>query len=567
MSLCNRTFAICSVLLALFAASPVVHARQQRNAPARGDNRSATRLPSPDKIIGDYVRAIGGKRRIAAVRDAVYEWDVEGGEGSSIRGTATLRTKAPAAVSWKYRYDTYEADARMLTDSAACPRSSWFIVRHATSSDEVATPETKITSASAASSITQVKQKNNKVELTTLTGVEASAARLEAVIYARRIQNYKKQNILLQTAGVEIVDGEAAIIIEASSRDGGRLTLSFSRTSKLLLQIVDKSPGGGATRLSNYQEDDGILEPHIVSFIDEDGEGMRLTLRSVTRNTGIQDDSFDPPGESAIDVPALLREVARNQNILDERVSEYTFTRKQTEREINDRGEVKKEKIIVHEVYPVRGGGRVLKLISEDGVALTGEKLAREEKRVAEEIEKVERGNVRAAEKRDKAKVERAQGESGAGENGDDDLGVAAFLRACEFIAPRRERFRERDAIVFDFRPRAGFKPSNNGESLVAKLTGIVWIDPIDKQVMRLEARLTDGLKIGGGLVARVRPGSAFVIEQTRLADGVWLPRFSQINASAKVFLLAGFRLDAVREYGDYKRFATEAKDYELKQQ
>jgi hypothetical protein len=78
----------------------------------------------------------------------------------------------------------------------------------------------------------------------------------------------------------------------------------------------------------------------------------------------------------------LLREVARNQSVLDERVSEYTFTRKQTEREINDRGEVKKEKIIVHEIYPVRGGGRVLKLISENGVALAGDKLAREERRV-----------------------------------------------------------------------------------------------------------------------------------------------------------------------------------------
>ena len=56
-----------------------------------------------------------------------------------------------------------------------------------------------------------------------------------------------------------------------------------------------------------------------------------------------------------------------------------------------------------------------------------------------------------------------------------------------------------------------------------------------------------------------VRPGSTFAFEQTRLADGVWLPRFAQINASAKVFLFAGFRLDATREYSDYKRFSTRA--------
>lgn len=561
MSRHTLTFAACCILLAFLATSSPVYARQQPDAPARGKTRTANKLPSPDKIINDYIRAIGGKRRVAAVRDATYEWNLESGEGTNLSGKATLRTKAPASASWKFQHDT-EAAVGMHTDSAASPRSAWFIARSAANKDEVAAREITLPTASDA----QLIGKSNS-ELITLIGAEASAARVRAAICASKILNYKKQNILLRTAGSEVVGGEEAIVVEASSRDGARLALSFSRTSKLLLQILDKAPGGGATRFNNYQDRGGILEPHSMSFSDEDGVGMRLTLRSVTRNSGLTDDYFDPPSENTIDVANLLREVARNQSILDDRVSEYTFTRKQTEREINDRGEVKKEKIVVHEVYPVSGGGRVLKLISEDGVALAGEKLAREERRVAEEIEKVERENVRDKAKRDKAKAKRTQGESGAGENGDDDLGVAAFLRACEFVAPRRERFREREAIVFDFRPRAGFKPSNNSESLVAKLAGIVWIDPVDKQVVRLEARLTDGFKIGGGLVARVRSGSAFVIEQTRLADGVWLPRFSQINASAKVFLLAGFRLDATREYGDYKRFAAESKDYELKQQ
>jgi hypothetical protein len=137
-------------------------------------------------------------------------------------------------------------------------------------------------------------------------------------------------------------------------------------------------------------------------------------------------------------------------------------------------------------------------------------------------------------------------------------------LRACEFVSPRRERFHGRDAIVFDFRPRPNFKPANRNESFVAKLAGVVWIDPVDKQVMRLEARLSESFKVGGGLLASVRPGSAVVLEQTRLADGVWLPRFAQINASAKIFLFAGFRLDAIREYSNYKRFSATTGDANL---
>ncbi len=81
---------------------------------------------------------------------------------------------------------------------------------------------------------------------------------------------------------------------------------------------------------------------------------------------------------------------------------------------------------------------------------------------------------------------------------------------------------------------------------------------------MRLEARLDQSFKVGGGLVASVKPGSAVVFEQTRLPDGVWLPRFSQINASAKVFLFAGFRIDETREYSDYKRFSTKTDDAKI---
>ncbi len=78
---------------------------------------------------------------------------------------------------------------------------------------------------------------------------------------------------------------------------------------------------------------------------------------------------------------------------------------------------------------------------------------------------------------------------------------------------------------------------------------------------MRLEARLAESYKVGGGLFVSVRPGSAVVFEQTRLADGVWLPRFSQINAAAKVLLFAGFHIDATHEYSNYRRFSTNVGD------
>ncbi|HWW74657.1 MAG TPA: hypothetical protein VNZ44_04625, partial [Pyrinomonadaceae bacterium] len=229
----------------------------------------------------------------------------------------------------------------------------------------------------------------------------------------------------------------------------------------------------------------------------------------------------------------------------------------------------------VYEVYPFVDYGWVQKLVSEDGVPLSPERAAKEEKRVAEELEKAEREAPKNREKRERERAEmkrkmrekaRKEGRSGeeAGDEGEDDVDIASFLRACEFVSPRRERFRERDVIVFDFRPRAGFKPKNTAESIVSKLSGVIWVDPRERQVMRLEGRLVDSYKIGGGLLASIKSGSAFVFEQTRLEDGLWLPRYSQVNASARVILFKGMTINQTQEFSDYKRFSAKTGEDKL---
>ena len=141
---------------------------------------------------------------------------------------------------------------------------------------------------------------------------------------------------------------------------------------------------------------------------------------------------------------------------------------------------------------------------------------------------------------------------------------ISPFLKACEFVSPRREMLSGRETIVFDFRPRPGFKPKNSEESLIAKLIGVVWIDPVDKQVIRLEARLAEGFKIGGGLLVTLRPGAAVVIEQTRMEQGVWLPRFAQLNLSLKVLLFGGGDYNKTIEWSEYRHFAGDVKDYKI---
>jgi hypothetical protein len=494
----------------------------------------ASKLPTPDKLVGDYVKTVGGKKRLSALRDATYEWAVRRKDADA--GTARTQLKTSGAL----RTDFILADGEQ--DAAANARTAWTRTRDG--------------------------------HLQTLTDREAFDARLQATLEGAWFADYKKQKVLARTVARENVNGESAYAVEFTTRAGARLRYWFGATSKVILGMWDEARHI-RVRFADWRARSGsplLVEPHRLEIESADTGALTLTLQEARYNTALADSLFEPPTDSTLDIPALLRELSKNQDEDDKRINDYTFTQKVTERELNDHGEVKKEKVTVYEVYPIAYYGWVLKLVSENGVPLSSEREAKEEKRVAEELEKAEREAPKNKEKykqkralrKAKNEARKAKGEGGGDEGDDDDVEISTFLHACEFVSPRREHFRERDVIVFDFRPRAGFQPKTRGESIVSKLSGVIWIDPSERQVMRLEARLVEGFKISGGLVASIKPGSAFIFEQTRLPEGVWLPRFAQINASARVFLFAGMSINQTEEYSDYKRFSTKTGEEKL---
>jgi hypothetical protein len=495
----------------------------------------SSRLPTPEKVVADYVKAVGGRKHLAALRDASYEWSVASGGADA--GTARTLLKSNGAL----RTDLILADGER--DSAANARAAWTRTREG--------------------------------QLQTLTGPAAFDARLQATLEAAWFADYKRQKVLARTSAREDVGGEPAYVVEFTTRAGARLRYWFGAKSKLVLQMSDE-----ARRLSvrflDWRAQEGsplLTEPHRLEISREGGAPLTLALREARYNTGLTDSIFEPPSDSTLDIPALLRELAKNQDEDDKRINDYTFTQKLTERELNDRGELKKETVKVYEVYPVADYGWVRKLVSENGTPLPPERAAKEEKRVGEELEKAVREAPKMKEKRERARAEmrkkqRAKGGGKGGGDADgeagDDVEISTFLRAAEFVSPRRERLGGHDVIVFDFRPRAGFKPSTQAETIVTKLSGVVWVDPAERQVVRLEARLVDSFKVGGGLVASLKSGSAFVFEQTQLPDGVWLPRFAQINLSARVLLFAGVSVNQTEEYSDYKRFSAKSGEEKL---
>jgi hypothetical protein len=537
-----RTTVRCVLVVLCVLAATVSTALAQSNAAV------PKKLPTVEKIVSDYLKAIGGKKTVVAQRDVIYEWTVQYDESTTVAhqtiATARALRKAPASE----RFELMLENGQFVSGTNS--RSAWEI--------------------------------GFDKRLRTLTTLNAATAKLHAALAASRLIDFKKANILARVLSLGDLGSEPAYIVEFSTRSGARVHYYFSVKTKLITKITSDAK---KTRIvfDDYRTENGILEPHrvrmtVAQTVPGSNESavpvaeFTLVLQSVKYNTGLDDQLFDPPAATQkFDITSLLLEVGRNQDATENRVAEYSFKQTETDREISSKGELKKQTVKVYEVYPLLNREPVEKLISENGVPLSAERAAKEEKRVQEEFLKAEREKERDAAdaakrkaEREKKKAEREQKTGQRNNDEDNDPAISMFLRACDFVSPRLELFEGRESIVVDFRPRAGFKPKTREESLIAKLVGVVWIDPVDKQVMRLEARLAEGFKIAGGLVASLKPGAALVMEQTRMEQGVWLPRFAQINLSVKVLLFGGGDFNKTIEWSDYKHFSGDVKDYKI---
>jgi len=136
-----------------------------------------------------------------------------------------------------------------------------------------------------------------------------------------------------------------------------------------------------------------------------------------------------------------------------------------------------------------------------------------------------------------------------------DDPGIEVFLRACQFVNPRRERFRGQEVLVFDFEPNPEFKAHTLAEKVVQKLAGVIWVDEMAHDVARLEAYFVGDMRFAGGIVANLQKGTSFVMEQAYINDEVWLPTYFEVHVGVRVLLLKGFRMNQVTRYSDYKKF------------
>ncbi len=250
------------------------------------------------------------------------------------------------------------------------------------------------------------------------------------------------------------------------------------------------------------------------------------------------------------DIKQLLSDVPENQKQIERLVDQYSCTEIEEVHKLDRNGQVKRSVVKEYQVFYLGGEG-VRRQVKKDGRPLSPGEQKKEDDRVEKHIRE----------------YEKKHGEEGEGtaRNKKEQTDISTFLRVSQFIRPRWEEFRRHDVVVFDFVPNPDYRPRNKAEDLLHKLGGTMWVDDQARQVVRLEAHLSDTLKLGGGLLASVRKGASLVIEQAKTNDEVWLPSYVEGHFSARLLLFASALGDYTSRFSDYKKFRVETVTLPLK--
>jgi hypothetical protein len=397
--------------------------------------------------------------------------------------------------------------------------------------------------------------------LRTLLGDEAKRLRLEAVLSNSRLNDLQRSRIVPQFAGKTILDGREANAIEFI-KDNVRVKLFFDALTNLPVKRErETADGAEETVYGDYRAVDGVMEPFSLK-IKKGASELLVTIDRVEHNRAVELAAFRyPQVEGARPLPELeplMKALTENQDKIDELRERYTCRLVEIERKHDGDGRVKETETRAYEVTPL-GTRSVERLMSVNGKELSASEREKEDKRVQKEVEEIVKRREKKEQKEERARAKGAKEKK----DDDDDVEIKDFLRISEITSVRREMFQGHEVIAFDFEPRKGFKPKNRGEDIVNKLAGTIWVDETAQQVARLEARLTDSYKIGGGMLASIGASTAFSFEQQKIGDEVWLPSSMEANISARVLLLAKFNRSVERRYSEYKKYQIDSK-YDL---
>jgi hypothetical protein len=239
------------------------------------------------------------------------------------------------------------------------------------------------------------------------------------------------------------------------------------------------------------------------------------------------------------DVRQLMHEVEEHQKSLDKVRENYTFSSTQVIQDLDSNGQVKKTETTDWEQFYVNSHA-VARKVKKDGKDLDEHEQQKETERVTKEVEKAQKTPPH----------EPLNGEQ---------ISIGKVLEIMDVRNPRRETYRGRPAIVFDFVGRKDAKTHGIAEDASKKLQGTLWIDEADREIAHMDVVFNDNFHVGGGLVANIEKGSRFQFDQAPVNGELWLPTGVDATIQVRVLLVKGIRQHFTERDYNFQRFHVDA--------
>jgi hypothetical protein len=231
-----------------------------------------------------------------------------------------------------------------------------------------------------------------------------------------------------------------------------------------------------------------------------------------------------------------VRGLVDGQRRREEAVNRYTYDVSEVKEELDDDGRPRSVETARYEVFHVKGRP-VQKKVARNGQPLSEDEAVREERRVKEEVESIVKGKAGA----------------------EDDVKLSEVLERYDFRTVEREDLDERKTLVFDFHAQPGERKLE-GDRFLRVLSGRIWVDEAERELVRAEMRTTHGVGLLWGLGPSLETLSVDM-RFDRAEEGLWLPARLQAIAKGRMMPLKGFRVRVTLLYGRYRRFETDTQE------
>jgi hypothetical protein len=466
------------------------------------------------KILNQYVKASGGAHALTKIQTITLEGTVAAQNGGK-PGAYTFDLKLPN----RYYCELVIGDQTLIESFNG--KSAW--------------------------------HQNPGGEISTLVGPEGLQLEAAARYYNSHLLNPKKNKLVITYVGSAQVREKDAVQLEVAMPSGVKWQVFFDAQSHLI--VKESAQVGGANQeilYDDYRAENSVQLPHKIEL----HRGAEIYSIAVTRaavNDPVGERVFDFPRKSQVQLPdlkALFKQIDANQQAVDKIKENYAGAKVEEETEFEGNGKPKKPEVRESTFFYL-DGTEVSTLVKIDGQPLSPDAQNKENARVLKQIDELQKN----ANKKDSPDEKNKQAQK---EDEEEDVSIDAFLRACQFVNPRRERFRGQDVLVFDFEPNPEFKAHTLVEKVIQKLGGVIWIDEKALDVVRLDAFFVNNVKFAGGLLADLQKGTRVVLEQTYVNNEVWLPTYEEVHIDVRVFLVKGIKVDGTTRYSDYKKFSVE---------